>query len=210
MGHVEGVVGIDLTISRGQTTRCISAGLEVGIERKEIVLLVLSHEASLGIFTHALLEEVGLTLAGQGRISTSTAQVCEHRQETNSNHTTQHTTMESSVFTHLERDELHPIKGVGRVEKLLDSEGCDEVVGNELNVLAHHTSVDPDEVHREGLGHKLLLHLYSVGHDFQHTLLGQLVLQHSVQQAREVAVQTLITGDELVGEGEARHEATLL
>jgi hypothetical protein len=31
-----------------------------------------------------------------------------------------------------------------------------------------------------------------------------------VQKAGKVAVQALITGDELVGEGEARHEATLL
>jgi hypothetical protein len=89
MGHVEGVVGIDLTISRGQTTRCISAGLEVGIERKEIVLLVLSHEASLGIFTHALLEEVGLTLwvgdyqrlrVNEGRSGETGSQRCRQRE----------------------------------------------------------------------------------------------------------------------------------
>ena len=41
-------------------------------------------------------------------------------------------------------------------------------------------------------------------------VLGQLVLQHAVDQEGELRVQALVAGDELVGEREAGHEAALL
>ena len=43
-----------------------------------------------------------------------------------------------------------------------------------------------------------------------HARLGQLLLQHPVQQARKVAVQALVARNELVREGEAVHEPALL
>ena len=46
--------------------------------------------------------------------------------------------------------------------------------------------------------------------DFLYDSLGELVLHHRVEQAGEVGVETFIAGDELVGEGEAGHETTLL
>mmetsp|Transcript_125581 Transcript_125581/g.340970 ORF Transcript_125581/g.340970 Transcript_125581/m.340970 type:complete len:245 (+) Transcript_125581:738-1472(+) len=41
-------------------------------------------------------------------------------------------------------------------------------------------------------------------------LLGELVLQLAVDEARELGVQALVARDQLVGEGEARHQAALL
>ena len=60
------------------------------------------------------------------------------------------------------------------------------------------------------LADKLLLDLHRLRDDLDQPRLGQLVLQQRVEQARKVTVQPLVAADELVGEGEAGHEAALL
>lgn len=39
---------------------------------------------------------------------------------------------------------------------------------------------------------------------------GKLVLEHRVEEAGKVGVETLVAGDELVGEAQAGHQAPLL
>jgi hypothetical protein len=55
-----------------------------------------------------------------------------------------------------------------------------------------------------------LLNLDSIGDDIIDDLLACAVLEVRVQETSEVSVQTLITRNELVGEGQTRHQAALL
>mmetsp|Transcript_34635 Transcript_34635/g.81775 ORF Transcript_34635/g.81775 Transcript_34635/m.81775 type:complete len:360 (-) Transcript_34635:14-1093(-) len=110
----------------------------------------------------------------------------------------------------LQRDELHPIERVGAVVQLGRVERHEQPVGAELDVLGHHPRVHADQVHRERLADELLLVQHGVADDVVQLGVGQLVLEHAVQQAREVAVHALVARDQLVREGEPRHEAALL
>ena len=60
------------------------------------------------------------------------------------------------------------------------------------------------------LADKLLLDLHGLGDDLDQPLLGELVLQQRVQEASKVAVEPFVAADELVGESQPGHEATLL
>jgi len=55
-----------------------------------------------------------------------------------------------------------------------------------------------------------LLNLDSLGDDLLDQLALRLVLEVRVEQASKVGVHSLVTGDELVGEGKTWHQATLL
>ncbi len=83
-------------------------------------------------------------------------------------------------------------------------------VSDELNVLLHELLVHADEAHGKSVADELLLTLDSVPDDAVDGVLGELVLEVRVQQAGKVAVEALVAGDELVGEGEPGHEAALL
>ena len=52
--------------------------------------------------------------------------------------------------------------------------------------------------------------LHGVADDGVDGLVGQLLLQHGVEQAGEVAVHALVARDQLVGKGQPRHQAALL
>mmetsp|Transcript_23987 Transcript_23987/g.61075 ORF Transcript_23987/g.61075 Transcript_23987/m.61075 type:complete len:309 (-) Transcript_23987:646-1572(-) len=110
----------------------------------------------------------------------------------------------------LQADHLHPVKGVGHAPQLLVAKRQQQPVGHKLDVLAHEVGVDAHQAARKRLGAELELQLHRLGHDGKHLLLRQLALQVAVQRARKVGVQALVTGDELVGEGEAGHQAALL
>jgi len=109
-----------------------------------------------------------------------------------------------------ERDVLHKVKGIGDLVKLLIAKRDKEAIGNKLNVLLHQGRVHAQERAGKGLGEELLLNLDGIQDNVLDELLAGTVLQVRVEQAGEVGVETLVTGDELVGEGEAGHEATLL
>ena len=110
----------------------------------------------------------------------------------------------------LEADHLHPLEGVGGVVVAGAAELGEEAVGAELDVVAHELGVHADELDGEGVGHELLLDLDGVGDDLRDAGLGELVDELPVQEASEVAVETLVAADELVGEAKAGHEAALL
>jgi hypothetical protein len=110
----------------------------------------------------------------------------------------------------LQRDELHPVEGVGGVVHLPAPERHEQAVGDELDVLAHEGAVHADERDGERVADELALDVDGVGDDLADAGLVELAAEEVVEEAGEVAVQALVAGDELVGEGEARHEAALL
>ena len=107
-------------------------------------------------------------------------------------------------------DHVHPLEWVFHVVVLGHPEGEEKAIGHKLDVLAHETRVHADEFDGEGLTDELELDGHSAIHDGQDALVGDLIRQVLVQEAREVCVHALISGDELVGEGESGHESALL
>ncbi|KAK8449102.1 hypothetical protein SEVIR_7G161450v4 [Setaria viridis] len=110
----------------------------------------------------------------------------------------------------LQRDELHPVEWVGDVVHLLVPQRHEQAVGDELDVLAHEPAVHSDERDGERVADELALDVDGVGDDLADAALVELAAEEVVEEAGEVAVEALVAGDELVGEGEARHEAALL
>jgi hypothetical protein len=107
-------------------------------------------------------------------------------------------------------DILHEVEGVGRLVHLLVAKGDKKTVGDELNVLLHEVGVHAEEGARQGLSKELLLNGDGIGDDVLNDLLVGTTLEVGVEKAGEVGVKTLVTRDKLVGEGQARHETTLL
>mmetsp|Transcript_18068 Transcript_18068/g.37631 ORF Transcript_18068/g.37631 Transcript_18068/m.37631 type:complete len:274 (+) Transcript_18068:365-1186(+) len=70
--------------------------------------------------------------------------------------------------------------------------------------------IHADELDGEGVTDEFLLNLNGVADNLMHAALGELVNELLVKHAGKITVQTLIPGDELVGETKARHEAALL
>ena len=109
-----------------------------------------------------------------------------------------------------ERDVLHEVEGVGGVEEFAVAECKEQAIGDELDVLVHEVGVHAEQCTRQGVGQELLLD----GHCFDDDALDQrlvgLVLEMREEEAGEVGVHALVTGDEFVGEGEAGHQSTLL
>jgi len=110
----------------------------------------------------------------------------------------------------LEGDEVHPVKGVHRGVEARDAQGGQQAVRAVLDVRAHGVRVHANEGDGQGVGDELLLDAHRRADDLVHALHGEGVVQHGVEQAREVAVQPLVPADELIGGGQAGHEAALL
>ena len=109
-----------------------------------------------------------------------------------------------------EGDHVHPLEGVLDQVVLGHSECVEQAVCHEHDVLAHELGVHADELDGEGLSHELELDGDGVGDDLDDPLVGDLVVEVLVEQAGEVGVHALVSGDQLVGEGQAGHEAALL
>ena len=107
-------------------------------------------------------------------------------------------------------DVLHEVEGVGGLVVLLVSEGNQEAISNEFDILLHEIRVHAQESARKGLGQELLLDGDSLGDHIQNGLLAWSVVQVGEEQASKVGVKTLVTRDQLVGEGEASHQPPLL
>ena len=110
----------------------------------------------------------------------------------------------------LQRNQLHPVKWVAGSENLAVAESCKKPVCNKLNVLRHEVLVHADKIAGECVANELSLNLHRAPDDVVHDVLCKLVLQHLVQEAGKVGVEALVSGNQLVGEGEARHLAALL
>lgn len=108
------------------------------------------------------------------------------------------------------RDVLHEIEGVGGLVVLLVTEREQQAVSDELDVLLHQVGVHAEQRARKSLGQELLLDFDGFSDDILDSLLAWAVLEVGEEKAGKVGVQTLVTGDELVGEGKTGHETALL
>mmetsp|Transcript_97967 Transcript_97967/g.261521 ORF Transcript_97967/g.261521 Transcript_97967/m.261521 type:complete len:301 (-) Transcript_97967:30-932(-) len=70
--------------------------------------------------------------------------------------------------------------------------------------------VHANQITWQGLADEFPLHVHSASDDLMNNVFRQLVLEHGVQQAREVRMQALISGNQLIGEGQPRHQAPFL
>lgn len=107
-------------------------------------------------------------------------------------------------------DGLHEIEGVGRVVVLLVTESDQQAISDELNVLAHELGVHAKQTTGESVSQELLLNTDGLDNNGLNDLGVRAVVQVREQQTSEVSVETLVTRNELVGESETGHEATLL
>lgn len=109
-----------------------------------------------------------------------------------------------------QRDVLHEVEWVGALVVLLVAEGEEKTISDELNVLLHEVGVHAEESTWKGISEELLLDGNSLGDDVLNGLLAWAMLEVGEEKAGKVGVETLVTGDELVGEGKTGHETTLL
>ena len=109
-----------------------------------------------------------------------------------------------------ERDALHEVERVAHVVVFRIAEGEEETVGDEFDVLLHQSGVHAQQGARQRFRQEFLLDLDGFGDDVLHRLLRRPVVQVGEEQAGEVGVQALVARDELVAEGETRHQAAFL
>ncbi len=107
-------------------------------------------------------------------------------------------------------DVLHEVEWVGGHVVLLVTEGEEEAISDELDVLFHQVGVHAEEGAWKCLSQELLLDPDCLGNYILDGLLAWAVLEVGEEEASEVGVETLITGNQLVGEGKTGHETTLL
>ncbi len=110
----------------------------------------------------------------------------------------------------LQGDLLHPVEGVHDMVQLAAAQGQQKSICHKLDVLRHEFGIHAHQRNAEGLTSVLLLQLNSLCNDFMNSSLGQLVCKLTVDQAGEIGVEALISGDKLIGEGQPWHEAALL
>jgi hypothetical protein len=109
-----------------------------------------------------------------------------------------------------ERDVLHEVKWVGRLVVFVIAESKEKTIGNEFDILLHQVGVHAKESARKSLSQELLLDFDSFGDNILNSLLAWAVLQVREEKAGEVGVETLVTGDQFIGECKASHQTTLL
>jgi len=110
----------------------------------------------------------------------------------------------------LQGDELHPIKGIRCIIELGLPKCHQESVSHKFDVLLHQLGVHPDQIHRKRIGDKFFLAIDSITDDSPHSLRGGLVFEHGKEEAGKVAVHPLVTANQFIGEGQSRHQSTLL
>jgi hypothetical protein len=80
------------------------------------------------------------------------------------------------------------------------------LVGAELDVVAHHDQIHPNEFNREGIDNEFHLDVNCTADDINDAFFGKTVSQLGVEEACKVTVEPFVTADKFVAETEARHE----
>ena len=110
----------------------------------------------------------------------------------------------------LQRNQLHPIKRVLGIIDLRAPQCHQQPIRHELDVLAHQITVHPHEGTGKRVARELLLNRHRISDDPLDSVLAQLGPEETVEQTGEVAVEAFFTGDQLIGEGEARHYSNFI
>jgi len=106
-------------------------------------------------------------------------------------------------------DELHPVEWVFGIVDFFAAEALQQTIRHILDVLVHQTSVHANQFAIQTFADEFPLDFNGTLDDRLHVSLRKLVLQHAVQQTCEVSVESLVSGDELIGKSETGHEASL-
>jgi len=114
------------------------------------------------------------------------------------------------VSLSLERDTVHPVKGVLSTIDLGLVEVEQEAVSTELNVVAHEVCIHAEELDRNSVTDKLMFNLDSILDNLSNAEGGGRGDKISMELTCKVTMKTFVTANELIGEGQAWHEATLL
>ena len=110
----------------------------------------------------------------------------------------------------LQRDHLHEVEGVGHVPDLGVAKGDEQSVGDKLDVLAHELGVHTDKRNGESVCQELLLDLDRLLDNLGDGVRVRSSSEVGEEETGKVGVKTLVSRDELVGEGESGHETSLL
>lgn len=110
----------------------------------------------------------------------------------------------------LERDHVHEIERVHHVVDLFVPERHEQAIGDEFNVLIHQDGIHADQRAREGVCQKLLFDRDGLHDDKLDGVGVGPFAEVAEEETGKVGVHPLVAGDELVGKGEAGHQAALL
>jgi hypothetical protein len=83
------------------------------------------------------------------------------------------------------------------------------LVGTELDVVAHHDQIHPNEFNREGINNKFHLDVNCTADDINDAFFGKTVSQFGVEEACKVTVEFFIAADKFVAETKAKNESAL-
>jgi hypothetical protein len=89
------------------------------------------------------------------------------------------------------------------------AKGDQELVGTELDLVAHHDRIHPNEFNREGIDNEFHLDVNCTDDDINDTFFGKTVSQFGVEEACKVTAKPFVVADKFVAEAEARHESVL-
>lgn len=99
------------------------------------------------------------------------------------------------VCLSLQGNHIHEREGVLVTIVLRDAQLEQQAVSNEPDVLVHEARVHADQLDGERLSDEVALDLHGLVDDLDNALVAELVVQVLVQQAGEVCVHALVTGD---------------
>jgi hypothetical protein len=109
----------------------------------------------------------------------------------------------------LKADCFHPLKQVANFVVSTAAEGNQELVAAELDVVAHHAQIHPNEFNREGINNKFHLNVNCTADNIDDGFFGKTVSQFGVEEACKVTVEPFVAADKFVAEAKARHESML-
>jgi hypothetical protein len=109
----------------------------------------------------------------------------------------------------LKADCFHPLKQVANVVVSTASKGDQELVGTELDVVAHHDQIHPNEFNREGIDNKFHLDVNCTADDIDDAFWGKMVSQFGVEVTCKVTVEPFVAADKFIAEAKARHKSAL-
>ncbi len=109
----------------------------------------------------------------------------------------------------LKADHVHPLKQIANFVVSTATKGNQELIGAELDVVAHHDQIHPNEFNREGIDNKFHLDVDCTADDIDDAFFGKMVSQFGVEEACKVTVEPFVMADMFIAETEARHESTL-
>jgi hypothetical protein len=109
----------------------------------------------------------------------------------------------------LKADCFHPLKWVANFVVSTAARGNQESVGAELDVVAHHDQIHPNEFNREGINNEFHLNVNCTADDIDDTFFGKTISQFGVAEACKVTMEPFVAAFVFVAETKARHESAL-